>query len=122
MTHPSGQRPHPTIGRDRWLLWFLAGPVLWYLFFWVVYLMAEAACVSSLAFTTTAGIPTVSFVTIVLSVATAVPVVWFMWRAFQARNRKSDEQPLVFAGGILGISFFVATVFVGMPALFFAPC
>lgn len=34
----------------------------------------------------------------------------------------SPDQPLVLAGAILGISFLVATVFVGLPALFFRPC
>lgn len=122
MTHPSGQRPHPQLPTDRWIVLFLAGPVIWYLFFWVAYLMAEAACVSTLAFTETAGFPTVSFITIALTVVTAVPVVWFMIRAFGQADGDSPHQGLVKAGGILGISFFVATVFVGLPALFFRPC
>ena len=122
MTHPSGQRPHPHLQPERWVVLFLAGPVIWYLFFWLVYLMAEAACVSSLAFTETAGIPTVSFITIALTVITAVPVVWFMLRAFRKVDGDSPHHALVTAGGIMGISFFVATVFVGLPAFFFSPC
>lgn len=125
MTHPSGQTPHPHLRTDRWIVLFLAGPVIWYVFFWVVYLMAEAACVSTLAFTETAGLPTVSLLTIALTLITAVPVVWFMVRAFRAFRLSDSNSPhhaLVKAGGILGISFFVATVFVGLPALFFRPC
>jgi hypothetical protein len=122
LTHPSGQRPHPRLHPDRWIVLFLAGPVAWYLFFWVVYLMAEAACVSSLAFTETAGIPTVSFITLALTLVSAVPVVWFMFRALRRSQDESPHQPLVLAGAILGISFFVATVFVGLPAFFFSPC
>lgn len=96
--------------------------MIWYLFFWVVYLMAEAACVSTLAFTETAGLPTVSLITIALTLITAIPVVWFMVRAFRLSEDDSPHHALVKAGGILGISFFVATVFVGLPALFFRPC
>lgn len=122
MTHPSGQRPHPHLQSDKWIVLFLAGPVVWYLFFWVVYLTAEAACVSTLAFTKTAGVPTVSFITMALTIVTAIPVVWFMVRAFRRADGNSPHQALVKAGGILGISFFIATVFVGLPALFFRPC
>jgi hypothetical protein len=106
----------------RWIVLFLAAPALWYLFFWVVYLMAEAACASTLAFTETAGIATVSLLTIVLTVLSALPVAWLMVRALRAARSESPQQPLVFAGALLGITFFVATVFVGAPALFFAPC
>ncbi|MGH8959443.1 MAG: hypothetical protein ACRDVK_12315 [Acidimicrobiia bacterium] len=122
MTHPSGQRPHPHLRPDRWIVLFLAGPVIWYVFFWVVYLMAEAACVSSLALTETAGLPTVSLITIALTLISAVPVVWFMVHAFRKADGDSPHRALVMAGGVLGISFFVATVFVGLPALFFSPC
>ena len=122
MTHPSGQLPHPHSRPDRWIVLFLAGPVIWYVFFWVVYLMAEAACVSTLAFTETAGVPTVSLVTMALTLVTAIPVVWLMVRAFRKADDDSPHQALVKVGGILGISFFVATVFVGLPALFFRPC
>ena len=122
MTHPSGQRPHPHLRPERWIVLFLAGPVIWYLFFWVVYLMAEAACVSTLAFTETSGLPTVSLLTIALTLVAAIPVVWFMVRAFRQSDGDSPHHALVKAGGILGISFFVATVFVGLPALFFPPC
>ncbi|MGH8926214.1 MAG: hypothetical protein ACRDWA_16525 [Acidimicrobiia bacterium] len=120
MTHPSGQRPRPQ--RDRWVVLFLAGPVIWYLFFWVVYLIAEAACVSSLAFTATADVPTLSLITIALTVLSATAVVWFMVSAFRQANLDSPHQSLVLAGAILGVSFFIATVFVGLPALFFRPC
>ena len=96
--------------------------MIWYVFFWVVYLMAEAACVSTLAFTETAGIPTVSLIAITMTLLTAVPVTWYMIRAFRKARIESPQQSLIFSGAILGISFFVATVFVGMPALFFRPC
>lgn len=122
MTHPSGQQPHPRLRSDRWIILFLAAPMIWYAFFWGVYLMAEAACVSTLAFTETAGVPTVSLLTMALTLVAAVPVVWFMVRSFRKADGDSPHQALVKAGGILGISFFVATVFVGLPALFFRPC
>ncbi|HKZ19019.1 MAG TPA: hypothetical protein VJQ57_02805, partial [Acidimicrobiia bacterium] len=117
MTHPSGQLPHPHPRPDRWIALFLAGPVIWYLFFWVVYLVAEAACVSTLAFTETGGVPTVSLITMALTLVTAIPVVWLMVRAFRKADDNAPYQALIKAGGILGISFFVATVFVGLPAL-----
>lgn len=101
----------PLVPRWTWL--FLAGPVIWYLYFWVVYLAAEAGC------TANSG-AVVTWLTIALTGATLVAIAYYTWKARQPVGR--DGGSLVKAGFLLGIFFVIATLFVGVPAMFLQPC
>jgi len=100
-----------------WPVLFLAGPVVWYLYFWVVYLAAEAGC----AF----GFRGVSVFTVVLTIFSAITVGAFALLARRRSSRRQDgdyRQVLVQAGFLLGVMFLIGTVFVGVPALVLQPC
>lgn len=101
----------------EWAWLFLAGPILWYLYFWVVYLAAEAGC------NLNAG-AVVTWLTIGLTGATVVSIAYYAARA--SRSRESDDDnasgALVTVGLMLGVFFVVATLFVGAPALVLQPC
>lgn len=96
----------------RWSWLFLAGPVIWYLYFWVVYLAAEAGC------TANSG-AVVTWTTIGLTGATMVAIGYYTLRA---RRPDDDGSPLLKAGVLLGVFFVIATLFVGVPALVLQPC
>lgn len=112
---PSENRPFV----PRWAWLFLAGPILWYLYFWVAYLAAEAGC------TVDSG-AVVTWVTIGLTGATLVAIAYYTWRAERARRSRDAEggniSSLIRAGFLLGAFFVLATLFVGVPALVLQPC
>jgi hypothetical protein len=109
----------PLVPRWTWL--FLAGPVTWYAYFWVVYLAAEAGCEADVgAF--------VVWVTVVLTGITSVTITFYGWRSFrEAASPKvtandGSIRSLVRAGFLLGGFFVAASLFVGVPALLVGPC
>ena len=108
---------HPTVAGWAWL--FLAGPIIWYLYFWVVYLAAEAGC------TANSG-AVVTWVTIGLTGATMVAIAYYALRGSRARGTQATGEDgtgsLIGAGMLLGAFFVVATLFVGVPALVLQPC
>lgn len=105
----------------RWTWLFLAGPILWYVYFWVVYLAAEAGCVAEVG-------SLVTWTTVVLTGITMVAVVYYAWRAFheadtlEVTHDRGDLRSLVRTGLLLGGLFAVSTLFVGIPALMLQPC
>ncbi len=98
----------------RWVWLFLAGPVIWYFYFWVVYLAAEAGCAADTG-------ALVTWVTIGMTGATIVAIAYYTWRAGRAAGEKG-ARPLIKAGYLIGGIFLVATLFVGVPALVLHPC
>lgn len=124
--NPSRQRPSRTI----WIL-FLAGPVIWYGHFWLVYLLVEAVCDAGGSDARWLGLRPLSFVTVAttaVAAATALLFTAWAWRRFRHGGDHSDpdvaenEAALAFAGVLLGLFFFVSILFVGVPALFLRPC
>jgi hypothetical protein len=112
------ERPHQRTFVPRWAWLFLAGPTIWYVYFWVAYLAAEAGC------TADAG-EVVTWVTIGLTGATMVAIAYNAWRADRARTEGDDEDrtgTLIRAGFLMGLVFVVASMFVGVPALLLQPC
>ncbi len=108
----SGRRPL----FSRWPVLFLAGPVIWYLHFWVVYLAAEAVCTAGGTGMEVGGVPLLSVFVIVVT-ALAVAVIW--WLALRASRRLGEFTRI---GAALGVLFAFGTVFVALPAVFLSPC
>ena len=119
-------------GIGVWIL-FLAGPVLWFTHFMLVYSLAEVLC-KPLADVNGAGsLPLISVLTIgstiIFALATTAGAVlaYRRWRAWQA-SRPSEErlsvqgEVLVSAGFLLGVLFTIAVIFTGVPALALQPC
>jgi hypothetical protein len=98
----------------RWVWLFLAGPVIWYFYFWIVYLAAEAGCVADTG-------ALVTWVTVGMTGATMVAIAYYTWRAARDAGGQSSR-PLVKVGYVMGGFFLVATLFVGVPALVLQPC
>lgn len=105
--------------RPRWAWLFLAGPIIWYLYFWVVYLAAEAGCNANSG-------AVVTWVTVGLTGGTIFAIAFYTWRAKRIRglwDRDNDDaNALVKAGFLMGAFFVLATLFVGIPALILQPC
>lgn len=123
---PARNRP----SRTTWIL-FLAGPVIWYGHFWLVYLLAEAICDAGGFDTRWLGLRPLSFVTVATTaIAAGVTLVFtaWAWRRFRHGGQHPDsgvaesETALAFTGALLGLVFFVSILFVGVPALFLRPC
>ena len=99
----------------RWAWLFLAGPVIWYFYFWIVYLAAEAGCVANTG-------ALVSWITVGMSGATIVAIAYYAWQANRGSGDAGGNRALVRAGYLMGGLFVVATLFVGVPALVLQPC
>lgn len=122
----SRQRP----SRAIWVL-FLAGPVIWYLHFWLVYLLAEAICEADGFDVRVLALHPLSFVTLATTTIAAGVTLFFTDRAWRRFRRRVDgtepqvaesERMLAFTGILLGLVFFLSILFVGVPALFLPPC
>lgn len=100
---------------------FLAGPVIWFAQFMVVYLFAEAGCnpgglrVEPLV---------VTWFTVVVTVVAAVATTTLAVRAARSLGDQSDgdRRFMRWVGAILGGLFVLAILLVGAPALVFPPC
>jgi hypothetical protein len=136
--------PYPVdLARDRrarldWLV-FLAGPVIWFGHFMVVYLVAEAGCTGGGPGFEVFDPPVPEAFTLVATGAAVVAcgafAVW-SWRWWRTETGTSgavaDLQgdggdgggrgSLAFAGLLLSALSALAVVFVGLPAAFLAPC
>lgn len=109
--------------RPGWAILFLAGPVIWYLHFWLVYLVAEAGCAADDF--RLLGLPGVSVVTVVATVVAVVAIGALTVLAYRRLSGGADDEPhrpLVLAGCLMGVLFLVATLFVGTPAVMMTPC
>lgn len=121
----SGTRPLPRPAESAVL--FLAGPVIWYLHFWLVYLLAEAGCVAGtdLASETMWSSQT-KWLTVAIIATTAAAVALTAWFTLRAWRRWRTAQPsqgtLAFGGFVMGLLFMLAILMVGMPALVMPPC
>lgn len=102
----------------RWVWLFMAGPVIWYGYFWVAYLAAETGCAAEVP-------DLVTWTTIALTGAALGLIGYYTWRATRSPQPEDGEDSggsLIRAGFLMGVIFVVATVFVGLPALVLQPC
>jgi hypothetical protein len=99
-----------------WWLLFLAAPIIWYGHFWVVYLVAEAAC--------RAGDGTRTWLSMFVVAVTVAAVALILWVSIGSvrRGGEGHRAELAWVGGMLGFIFAVATLAVGLPAVTFPPC
>lgn len=113
MTSPSAARS----ARRRWLL-ALFGPIVWYLHFWFVYLLAETGCELGTAAQPVWLEPVILVATVVTIAAIGLSCV-MTWRLLRRRLGDSIEP---FLGLGLGALFAVAVALVGLPVLTLSPC
>lgn len=98
---------------SRWWVLLLAGPVIWYLHFWLVYLLAEAICTLD----PEAGTP------LLLGVVAAATMLGIGAIVTIGLRRRSDDSPeFVLINRIQMIVFALGVVMVAAPAIAFPPC
>lgn len=107
----------------------VASAIIWMVYFFVVYLIAEARCSISLLEFELLGAPAASVATVVLTMLAIGAILGFgagSWRRWDRPDEQSDvvEQGRVLGllGLISGAIFVVATLAVGLPVLFLPPC
>jgi hypothetical protein len=114
-------------------LLFLAGPSIWFAHFMVVYLVVEAGCASGGFDAEVADLDVLSFFTIATTVAAiGVTLVMAEWSRRLWNRRAVDKSDwldgddrhagLALAGVLLGVTFTIAILFVGLPAVFLESC
>ncbi|MGH9008744.1 MAG: hypothetical protein ACRDYF_02740 [Acidimicrobiia bacterium] len=135
-------RPRPVLA-SIWVL-FLAGPVIWTLHFFAVYLLAEAVCATGGFDARVAGLRILSFLTVAATVAAVGAIAFFAQRAWRrwrhppvatatatgavaarpsaSADQRESETVLALGGVLLGALFLVAVLFVGLPAFFLQSC
>jgi hypothetical protein len=133
------------VSRDRrarvvWVA-FLAGPVIWFAHFMIVYVAAEAGCSGDGPGLELFDPPVPTILTLVATVVAAVACLWttvWTWRRWRGRPRtqpwgatddlaadlEQDDRDglLSFAGFLLSVLSFVSILFVGLPALVLPAC
>jgi hypothetical protein len=125
--------------RVTWAV-FLAGPVIWFAYFMLVYLVAEAGCTGGGPGLRLFDPPVPTVVTLATTAVAALACLGFagwgyrQWRtskhqsaAGEAGDRSGDlvndlGGSLGFAGFLLSLLSFVTILFVGLPALFLPAC
>lgn len=126
--------------RDEWVV-FLAGPVIWFTHFMVVYLAVEAGCTGTGPGLSVFDPPVAEDLTVVATVVAAVACLaaaaWAArrWRAAQHRPAADDASELAgqvetwdrggtlaLAGLLLSLLSFTSVLFVGVPALWLSTC
>jgi heme/copper-type cytochrome/quinol oxidase subunit 3 len=133
------------VSRDRRarVIWvaFLAGPVIWFAHFMIVYMAAEAGCSGDGPGLDLFDPPVPTIVTLAATVVAAVACVWtaaWAWRRWRDRPRTQpwgatddlaadlelgDRDGLLsFAGFLLSVLAFVSVLLVGLPALVLPAC
>lgn len=105
-----------------WLVFFLGGPVIWYLEFWLVYLVAEEMCARRGAGPVFLGLALVSWMVLAATVVAAALIAWLAVKASQGPPGPGFRAELAGTGVFSGVVFALATVFVGLPALVLTPC
>lgn len=142
-----GTRVPVDVSRDRalrlnWVV-FLAGPVIWFVHFMVVYLVAEAGCTGGgpglAAFAPPVPVTVTAVATVVAVLLCAGTAWWALrrWRAStgdvrDAPDRSADSAPefddehrrssLAFIGLLLSLLSLVAVLFTAAPAAVLGPC
>lgn len=127
------------LARDResrtvWLV-FLAGPLLWFAHFMLVYLVAEAGCTGEGTGLTAFDPPVPAVTTVVATVLFAAgclaATVWGLrwWRRGHTPTRARDSAAessafasLAFVGALLSALSFLAVLFVGVAGVVFTGC
>jgi hypothetical protein len=141
-TGASGTPVAVDVSRDRlaritWAV-FLAGPVIWFTHFMVVYLIAEAGCTGDGPGLDAFDPPVPAAATLITTAVAAVACLgaagwaYRRWRAAQQGMAADEAAELAgrfeqhdrggagaFAGFLLSSFSFVAVLFVGLPALVF---
>lgn len=110
MDHPKHRHVVP-----GWAWLFLAGPTIWYLYFWVGYLAAGEGCPANTA-------ALVTWVTIGLTGASMIAIAYYAQPGSGSRAPRNSDDSLVGVSLLVGVLFVVATLFVGVPALVLQPC
>lgn len=119
----SPDRPRARSRRPpTWVVLFLAGPVIWYLHFWVVYLAAEAVCSGAGSAQEVAGAGWLSAFVIVTTAGAVALIAGLAVAARRVDSRSGHRSELARSGAALGFVFAVATLFVGLPAIVLPPC
>ena len=111
---------------SSWPVLLLAGPMIWILHFWIVYLWAETACAAALP---SDGGTSVAPLTAGVTVVAVAAIVAFGVRA-AGQSRRSHESSdtsdprrvLYLVGARLAALSVLATVFVALPAVVLQPC
>jgi heme/copper-type cytochrome/quinol oxidase subunit 3 len=100
---------------------FLAGPVIWFAHFMLVYLYAEAGCTAAFQ---PIGPSAVAVFTIVVTVVAAVATAALAVRAVRdlGDDIDGDSRFMRWTGAMLGGLFVLAILLVGAPALAFPTC
>lgn len=131
----------PRAAANVWVL-FLAGPVIWSLHFVSVYVVAEAVCATGGFDARVVGLRVLSFITVAATLIAVAAIAFFAahaWRRWRDGHVASgtgaprdepgpadevghNETVLALGGVLLGAVFFVAVLFVGVPALFLQSC
>ena len=108
-----------------WVM-LLAGPVIWYAYFWIVYLLAEGVCrLGGLDFTVM-GLTGLSLLTIAMTVgASALAIIsgrrsYSSWR--DEHVAATGRAGLSFAAFVLSGIFLFSVLATGLPALVLEPC
>jgi len=145
LTAPDGTPVAVDVSRDRRgrVIWvaLLAGPIIWFVHFMVVYMVAEAGCTGGGPGLEVFRPPAATIVTIVATVVAALACVWAaVWalRRWQARDDRSGAAMtddvgadlehgdrnglLAFVGFLLSSLSVVAILMVGLPALVLPAC
>jgi hypothetical protein len=133
------------VSRDRsarviWVV-FLAGPVIWFAHFMLVYVVAEAGCTGDGPGLSAFDPPVPTVVTVVATVVAAIACLWCAAWAYRRWRGRAREQPLgvtddlsadleqgdrdgllALAGFMLSAFSFVAVLLVGLPAFALPAC
>jgi hypothetical protein len=109
--------------RDRlWSPWavLLAGPVVGMTYFWLVYLVAEAACADDLDLVSSTALGTVIAAA---TAAGAATLLLYAWRARQLVSGGDENQRFMATTGLMVLGLFVLFVlFLVAPAIGSALC
>jgi hypothetical protein len=111
----------------------LAGPVIWLTHFMFVYLIAEAGCTADGPGLDIFNPPATATITLVATGVALLACVANAWRAIGRSRRAAraheddpvshrDDGSLSFAGFLLSVLFFLATLGVGSSAVVFTEC
>lgn len=121
---PPATSPRTAAG---WPVLLLSGPVIWYLHFWLVYLLAEAGCAPARGRPAPESLTWVTVTVLAVTAAAVGFIVWLTMRAWHRwRARKGEGDSLVghlaFIGFLLGLLFAFGTLLVGISAAVLPPC
>lgn len=133
MSAPLGRHIEPPTW--RLVAGFLGGAITWAVYFMTLYLLSEAACELGFWQAETAGLSGLAWSILLLTalaVALSLYAGWWSWQAMQ-REQQRDYQVdadtahdrMYFLGyGSLALNglFAFLNLFIGLPALFLAPC